>query len=171
MTPARPHRRILVIDDNLSIHDDFRRILTAAPRCSDLDAEADLLLGASGAPAPDRPAPHDFELEFAAQGQQARDLVCAAQQAGRPFALAFVDMRMPPGWDGVTTIGKLWEIDPQLHIVICTAHSDRTWDEIERTLEPSREQWAVLKKPFDRIEVVQLAAVMVAKWNAGRRAA
>ena len=68
---------------------------------------------------------------------------------------------MPPGWDGLTTIPKLWEIDPALHIVICTAHSDRPWNEIEATLT-ARDRWLVLKKPFDRVEVLQLAHVLTA---------
>ena len=166
MSPRpEPCRRILVIDDNLSIHDDFRRILTPPRRTDDLDAEADALLGGStvASPAP-TPAGAEFELGFASQGQQARELVIAARAARQPFALAFVDMRMPPGWDGLTTIGKLWEIDPELHVVICTAHSDRTWEEIAHALT-ARDRWAVLKKPFDKIDVLQLAHVMTAKWN------
>jgi CheY-like chemotaxis protein len=165
----KSNRRILVIDDNLSIHEDFRRILAPPRLTDDLDAEADALLGISAAPGPAAAPLCDFELGFASQGQEALALVRTANATGRPFALAFVDMRMPPGWDGLTTIGKLWEIDSELQVVICTAHSDRTWDEIACAL-PARDRWAVLKKPFDKIEVVQLAHVMVAKWNLARAA-
>jgi CheY-like chemotaxis protein len=158
--PAAP--RILVIDDNLSIHQDFQRILAPVRASDDLDAEAAALLGGvTTTPPPLAPACH-FELAFANQGQAGRDQVAAACRGGEPFALAFVDMRMPPGWDGLTTIGKLWEIDPLLHVVICTAHSDRGWDEIAAALI-ARDRWAVLKKPFDKIEVLQLAHVMTAK--------
>ena len=168
-------RRVLIVDDNLSIHDDFRRILAPAERADDLDAEADALFGAAPAASATSasiaaPPPRNdvaFDLAFAAQGQEAHRLVGAACAGGRPFALAFVDMRMPPGWDGLTTIRKLWEIDPELHIVICTAHSDRTWDEIAAVLT-ARDRWAVLKKPFDKVEVVQLAHVMTTKWLLGR---
>ena len=157
------NRRILIVDDNPSIHDDFRRILLPAAAGSDLDVEAAALFGA---PAPAAPAAASvaFEVESALQGQEASQKVAAACAAGRPFAFAFVDMRMPPGWDGLTTIGKLWQIDPGLHVVICTAHSDRTWEEIEVTLT-FRDRWLVLKKPFDKIEVLQLAHVLTAKWN------
>lgn len=165
---SKADRRVLVIDDNLSIHEDFQRILGPARRTDALDAEADALFGAvPNAPSAPAPAGGDFVLGFAAQGQEAREKVIAARGAGQPFALAFVDMRMPPGWDGLTTIRKLWEIDPELHVVICTAHSDRTWDEIECALT-ARDRWAVLKKPFDKIEVLQLAHVMTAKWALGR---
>lgn len=157
-----------MIDDNRSIHEDFLRILVPARQPDDLDAEADALFGPAGgrAPAPGSPLAA-FELAFAEQGQEACEKVIAACAASRPYALAFVDMRMPPGWDGLTTIGKLWEIDPELHVVICTAHSDRSWDEIESAL-PARDRWAVLKKPFEKIEVLQLAHVMTAKWGLRR---
>lgn len=159
MNPPAFNRRILLVDDNPSIHDDFRRILQPANAGSELDAEAALLMG--------EPLPATasaFILDSALQGQEALEKVRAAQRADEPYAFAFVDMRMPPGWDGLTTIGKLWEADPALHIVICTAHSDRPWDEIERALA-ARDRWLVLKKPFDRIEVLQLAHVLTAKWD------
>jgi two-component system, NtrC family, sensor kinase len=159
------NRRVLVIDDNLSIHDDFRRILAPARVTLDLDAEAAALFGDPVAPAPIAAPTLDFILSFASQGEEGRNLAAAARSAGQPFAFAFVDMRMPPGWDGLTTIRKIWEVDPALHVVICTAHADRSWEEIASTL-PERDRWAVLKKPFDKIEVVQFAHVMTAKWNA-----
>ena len=88
----------------------------------------------------------------------------AARAQALPFALAFVDMRMPPGIDGLTTIVKLWEIDPDLQVVICTAYSDHGWEEIQAAL-PARDRWLVLKKPFDKIEVLQLAQSLTEKWR------
>jgi signal transduction histidine kinase len=111
-----------------------------------------------------------FELDSAYQGQEALAMVRAARDAGRPYALAFVDMRMPPGWDGLTTIGRLWEADPEIQTVICTAFSDRSWEEIQAALT-TRERWLVLKKPFDQIEVLQLAHALTEKWNLSRLAA
>jgi signal transduction histidine kinase len=106
-------------------------------------------------------------IDSALQGEDAFELVTAACAAGRPYALAFVDMRMPPGWDGLTTISKLWEVDPQLQVVICTAYSDHGWSEIQAALA-SRERWLVLKKPFDKIEALQLADSLTEKWNLSR---
>lgn len=159
-----PNLRILLVDDNPAIHDDFRRILTPGDSSSALDDEAAALFDA---PARAPAALTGFELDSALQGQQARDMVRAATEAGRPYALAFVDMRMPPGWDGLVTIGKLWEVDPELNVVICTAHSDHSWEEIQAAL-PVRERWLVLKKPFDKIEVLQLAHALTEKWNVTR---
>ncbi|MEO6568722.1 MAG: hypothetical protein ABIO94_08150, partial [Opitutaceae bacterium] len=158
--------RILLVDDNPSIHDDFRRILSPENRCDDLDADAAALLGAPVSPPP---AGTCFDLDSAMQGQEARDMTIEACRIGRPYALAFVDMRMPPGWDGLVTIGKLWEVDPELNVVICTAHSDHSWEEIQGAL-PVRERWLVLKKPFDKIEVLQLAHALTEKWNLTRMA-
>lgn len=163
--------RVLVIDDNLSIHHDFQRILGPRSDDRDLDAEAEALFGGKATSRPPfGQSSVSFQLAFASQGQEGREKVVAARAAAQPFALAFVDMRMPPGWDGLTTIRKIWEIDPELHVVICTAHSDRSWDEIANALT-ARDRWAILKKPFDKIEVVQLACVMTKKWQLTREQA
>jgi len=160
-----PNRRILLVDDNLSIHDDFRRILVPSKTSESLDDAAAALFGAAAEPTV---AESDvFELDYAQQGQEACEKALVAVAARRPYALAFVDMRMPPGWDGLTTIGKLWEIDPELQVVICTAYSDRSWSEIQAALT-ARDRWLVLKKPFDKVEVLQLAQALTEKWHLTR---
>ena len=160
-----PNRRILLVDDNLSIHDDFRRILVPTKTSDVLDDAAAALFGAAAEP----PVVQSdvFELDYAQQGQEACEKAAVAVAAGRPYALAFVDMRMPPGWDGLTTIGRLWEIDPELQVVICTAYSDRSWSEIQAALT-ARDRWLVLKKPFDKVEVLQLAQALTEKWHLTR---
>ena len=162
------NRRILLVDDNPTIHDDFRRTSTAdqAPHRSRRRRPTVFFGPAEAAVKAPESA---FEIDSALQGQEALALVTAARAAGRPYALAFVDMRMPPGWDGLTTIVKLWEVDPDLQVVICTAYSDRSWDEIRAQL-PASERWLVLKKPFDKIEAVQLANALTEKWHLGRMA-
>lgn len=164
-SPPR-NRRILVVDDNPAIHEDFRKLL--APEAVDssaLGAEAAALFGGA-APEPKFALP-PFELFSAHQGEEAVEMVEGALEAHLPYALAFVDMRMPPGWDGLKTIRNLWMSDPNLQIVICTAYSDHTWDQIKTSLEYN-ERWLVLKKPFDKIEVIQLANALTEKWNLAR---
>jgi signal transduction histidine kinase len=160
-----PNRRILLVDDNLSIHDDFRRILVPRNSTVGLDDAAAALFGLAAEPT--TAASEVFELDTAQQGQEACEKAAIAVAAGRRYALAFVDMRMPPGWDGLTTIGKLWEIDPELQVVICTAYSDRSWSEIQAALT-ARDRWLVLKKPFDKVEVLQLAQALTDKWHLTR---
>src|ERR1700726_3322418 len=79
-------------------------------------------------------------------------------------ALAFVDVRMPPGWDGIETTCKIWEKYPDLQVVICTAYSDYSWEEMLKTLGSS-DRMVILKKPFDNIEVLQLAISITEKWR------
>ncbi|MBI3465240.1 MAG: response regulator [Planctomycetes bacterium] len=165
----RENRRILIVDDNSDIHADFRRILCPAP-CVDLAAVEAELFGQPASAAPPAALPVRFELASAYQGQEAEEQLRREMDQGRPFALALVDMRMPPGWDGLTTIRKLWAVDPRLEVVICTAYSDYSWEEIIATLGHG-DQLLILKKPFDPIEVRQLALTLTTKWRLSRAAA
>jgi PAS domain S-box-containing protein len=157
--PADTNRRVLVIDDNAAIHDDFRKILSPRSAAA-LDATEAALFGSS-APAIEQA---QFEVDSAYQGQEGAELVKKALEAGRPYALAFVDVRMPPGWDGVETTQKLWELDPNLQVVLCTAYSDYSWDEMLEKLGHS-DGLLILKKPFDAVEALQLAQALTEKWR------
>jgi CheY-like chemotaxis protein len=167
MNSCQPYlnRRVLTVDDNPTIHEDFRKILAKAAAADD---KYDDLESAIFEPAAQTEGHEGFELESAYQGEEALAKVQEAMQQGRPYAVAFVDMRMPPGWDGVETIARLWETDPSLQIVICTAYSDYSWEEIIRQLG-NRNNLAVLKKPFDNIEVIQLCETLAQKWSLTRR--
>jgi len=113
--------------------------------------------------------PPVYEIGSAYQGLEGVDMVAAALARGEPYAMAFVDMRMPPGLDGVQTVAKLWAIDPEVQIVICTAYSDYSWEEILRRLG-ANDRLLVLKKPFDNAEVCQLACALTEKWHLARHA-
>jgi len=159
------NRRILLADDMPSIHEDFRKILLPATALVDLaDVEAALF----GSPI--KTPTVDFILDSAHQGQEALTKVREALESDQPYALAFIDMRMPPGWDGVETIEKLWQHDPRLQIVICTAYADQSWVEVFGRLD-ARDRLLVLKKPFDPIEVCQLASALTVKWQMTEEAA
>lgn len=163
---ANSNRRVIVIDDNPSIHDDFRKILVPDDGGSALDEmEASFF----GEVTDSRPR-LDIELDTADQGREGFEKVKAAVASGNPYAVAFVDMRMPPGWDGLTTIEHLWEADPNLQVVICSAYSDKSWADICRRLG-STDRLLILKKPFDNAEVCQLALALTEKWNLKRQAA
>jgi two-component system, sensor histidine kinase and response regulator len=160
------NRRILVIDDTRAIHDDFRKVLCGDSANDTLDDLSQALFGDE----PSSTTPRlQFELESAYQGQEGLAKLIAARDEGRPFALAFVDMRMPPGWDGLETIKHLWQEDPDLQVVICTAYTDYSWAEVVQQLGNS-DQWLVLKKPFDNAEACQVAAALVEKRNLTKQA-
>ncbi|HUZ08414.1 MAG TPA: response regulator, partial [Candidatus Paceibacterota bacterium] len=120
------NRRILVIDDNHAIHDDFRKILSPAAAETALDAKEAELFG-SPIPPGRTVEPVRYEIDSAYQGQDGVLLVKQAREAGRPYAMAFVDVRMPPGMDGVETARTIWDLDPDLQVVLCTAYSDYSW--------------------------------------------
>ncbi len=154
------NHRILVVDDNEAIHEDFRKILGGASAEAEFDAEEAEVFGHKVS------APHqvEFEMSFASQGAQALELVKTSWAAAKRYSIVFMDMRMPPGWDGLETALKLWEVDSDLQVVICTAYSDKSWEEMmEKLGHPERV--LILKKPFDPIEVLQLAHALTEKWS------
>jgi len=154
------NHRILIVDDNEAIHDDFRKILGADAAELDFDAEEAAIFGTQ----PSHLTRAVFEMSFASQGMEALEIVQEAMQAGQRFSLVFTDVRMPPGWDGLETALRLWEVDPDLQIVICTAYSDTSWEQMmERIGHPERV--LILKKPFDTVEVLQLAHALTEKWS------
>ena len=160
-----PNHRILVVDDNRAIHDDFRKILCANKGEIDMAAAESAMFGENPVPI----ASASFEITSAFQGIEAFEMVKNANAAGQPFAVAFIDVRMPPGWDGIETTARIWTICPDLQVVISTAFSDYSWSEMIEKLGHS-DRLLILKKPFENVEVLQLASALTEKWNLGQRA-
>ena len=157
----KSNHRILIIDDNPAIHDDIRKILTSAEaRNASLELAKAAVLGETYS----APEGASFVIDSATQGDAGLEMVRRSLESRRPYALAFVDMRMPPGWDGMTTLAHLWKLDPDLQVVICTAYSDYPWEEIVGKIGKSANM-VILKKPFDNIEVLQLAHALTEKWR------
>jgi two-component system, NtrC family, sensor kinase len=154
------NNRILVIDDNPSIHEDIRKILRCHERAVDLDEAAAAVFGDEEP----RRLEVCYQVDAALQGQEGLRMMEAATAAGQPYAMAFVDVRMPPGWDGVETISRIWKQFPELQVVICTAYSDHCWEDMIRAMGRS-DNLLILKKPFDSIEVMQLANALTQKWT------
>ena len=159
-TVATSNRRILVVDDNRDIHDDFRKLLGRTEATADFDALVAEIFELPPKQV-DTPA---FELSFASQGAEGLEMIASGAATGAPYALVFMDMRMPPGWDGLETLERIWSVDPFVQAVICTAYSDYSWEQIHERLGPT-DRLLVLKKPFDSLEVRQLALAMTEKWN------
>ncbi len=160
VNPNQNHR-LLVIDDNQAIHADFRKILCQSKSASNHLAEAESALFGNEETESSLP---EFQIDSAFQGQEGLELIEKSLQEGRPYAMAFVDVRMPPGWDGVETTAKIWEKYPELQVVICTAYSDYSWEDMLKKLGYS-DRLVILKKPFDNIEVLQLAISLTEKWR------
>ncbi len=152
------------MDDNRAIHDDIRKSLAVAPASAQETEEMEALIFGDGArEAPRRPSIH-FEISSAYQGEDGIAQVQRAVREGAPFALAFMDVRIPPGLDGVEALARIWQEDPALQAVICSAYSDYSWSALIERL-PFIDSFLVLKKPFDSIEIRQMAYALTEKWN------
>jgi PAS domain S-box-containing protein len=172
MNPLDPstepvNHRILIIDDNPAIHEDFKRVLAGddSPEMESIEADEFDLFGG------ERPSTRQtvFKVDSAFQGQEGLEKIRAAEAAGQPFAMAFVDVRMPPGWDGVETILNVWKEFPDMQMVICTAYSDYSWDQMTEAVGAT-DSMLILKKPFDCIEALQIAHALTRKWQLTRAA-
>jgi two-component system, NtrC family, sensor kinase len=163
--PGSPRRRILIIDDNPAIHQDFQKILAASGSSTSLDALETALFGSPQARAG---GAYSFEVDAASQGEEGVQRVKEAAAEGRPYALAFVDIRMPPGIDGVETTALLWKADEDLQVVLCSAYADYSWEEVAQRLGIN-ERLLILRKPFDNIEVRQMAQALAQKWDLARQ--
>ncbi len=169
--PKNNNFRIIIIDDNPHIHSDFIKILSLNKNETNLDTFEGKLFAdkAVKTDTEDKPIASQaiqvpiFEIETALQGQEGVQKIKASLDEGRPFALAFVDIRMPPGWDGVETVKNIWKIDKDIQVVICTAYSDYTWEETVKELGMG-DNLLILKKPFDNTAVRQLACALTKKW-------
>jgi CheY-like chemotaxis protein len=154
MNPSK--KRILIIDDSEAIHQDFLRIfcLEENVSSSELDQMADLLFDTAPS---SRHAEQEFEVDSAFQGHEGLAKVEAALASGSPYALIFLDYRMPPGWSGVETLRHLRKVAPTLPVVLCSAYSDYSWEEIVQEfgegLRPIE-----LRKPFNSHELRKLVA-------------
>jgi diguanylate cyclase (GGDEF)-like protein len=157
------NRRILVIDDNAAIHLDFRKVLSTQAEHS-AQAALDVLEGDLFGEAVTVAVRPNFDVDSAHQGQEGVEMANRARAEGRPYAMAFVDMRMPPGWDGLQTIERLWATDPDVQVVICSAHTDYDWTEVVARLGHS-DRLLVLRKPAEPIEVLQCATALSRKWE------
>jgi signal transduction histidine kinase len=163
-------RKVIVIDDNPDIFKTFCNILIREKDSPEVDKlEADLFghtqhaVGSSSM--------YKCELCYAPQGKDGVTKIKRASEDGRPFSLAFVDMRMPPpGWNGLETIKHIREIDPDIQAVICTAYSDYSWEELVWQLGLT-DNLLILKKPFDPAEVSQITITMTSKWILAKQAA
>jgi diguanylate cyclase len=158
----RVTHRLLMIDDNPAIHEDYRKILTVRDDTQMSVAEA-ALFGESQSTV----SCPIFDVDSAMQGREGVELARRALAEGRPYSVAFVDMRMPPGWDGLETIENLWKVDPEIQVVVCSAYSDYDWMDLLARLGRS-DKLIVIKKPFEPVEIMQAASALSRKWqNAG----
>lgn len=170
--PANPtKRRIIVIDDTESIHSDFDKVLcpnAASANELALDELDRIIFDDSEEEDNSSSLEFEFEIDHAYQGKEGFEKIEASLECGNPYTVAFVDMRMPPGWDGLKTVEAITKRDPHIQIVICSAYSDYSWRQIIEKVGQT-DRLLILKKPFDHAEVFQLAVALSEKWLTERR--
>ena len=151
--------RVLIVDDQEEIHNDFKEMLVSGSTKRATDELAAAFVAQS-----DKPVLPQFELSHAASGEEACAMVKAAQESNRPFALAYIDVRMPPGTDGIETVRQIRQFEQGLEIVIMTAYSDKTLPEIIDDMELLH-KLLYIRKPFSREEIQQITLSLTVKWN------
>ena len=164
--PAKPlNTRLLVVDDQQQIHDDFREMLL--PRRT--TAASDDLVAAFMDPPSQRSglAFPPFDLRHARTGEEGCAAVEQAHERNEPIAVAFVDVRMPPGIDGIEAVRRMRAVDRDLEVVIMTAYSDKPLSAIIGDGD-LRHKILYVRKPFAREEVQQISLSLVKKWNLER---
>lgn len=161
--------RILIVDDNQDIHEDIRNILNPA-RINHQDLELQLLKDELFGEDDHyhfknkKPFSIRYRIDDAYQGEEAIRMVQKADLEKMPYSLVFMDIRMPPGMDGVQTIEKIWRINSYIEVVICTAYSDYSWDQILFKFGQT-DHLLFIKKPFDNVSVKQITLALTTKWN------
>lgn len=158
------NRRLLIVDDEPEIRAGYR---------SALNPSAPPVLSSSrvpSAPAESASSSRRFEIVEASSGEQALEILLTELAAGRRFAGAFVDVRMPGRLDGLQFIREAWKSDTGLLVVVATAYQDRSVDEIDRLFSVQfQDQWDYLNKPFTQGEIVQKGRQLVSAWNRRER--
>ncbi|WP_224366563.1 response regulator [Hyalangium versicolor] len=152
-------RRILVIDDSEDIHKDFKRILCPGPSqdWEELARLEEALFGVT--PPSSSTSSQIFEVDTVFQGRDGVAKVREAMAEGRPYALVFLDYRMPPGWNGFETLRHLRKVSPTVPVVLCSAFSDYSLEDMRREFGEGH-RLTELRKPFNKNEVYELALAL-----------
>ncbi len=159
--------RILIVDDEPTVHESYRRSFRRSDAGDALAAMAADLYDDIVSPA-DRPP--DFVLTHHVQGLDAVEAVRAGVADGNRFAVAFIDVRMPPGIDGRETAARIRAVDPEIQIVIVTGYSDFSPLDISRVAGPA-DKIFYIAKPFEVEEIVQTATALAHRWQLDRELA
>ena len=151
--------RVLVVDDQREIHQDFEEMLTPGVTGASTDDLADAF-----ASEVDESFLPKFQLLHARSGAEAYDIIKVAIEADNPIAVAYIDIRMPPGMDGIETTRRIRAIDENIEIVLMTAYTDKSLGEIVREMDLLH-KLLYIRKPFAREEIQQITLALAEKWN------
>jgi len=155
--------RVLVVDDEEALIDDYRHILLSSSSRQRSEEFADLERDLFGAVAEDEEFPA-VDLVTARQGQEAVNAVAGSLEQGNPISIAFIDLRLPPGINGLATAAKIRELNPTIQIVIVSAYSDLKISDLGKSVPPA-DRIFFIQKPFHAVEIQQFVIALSAKWK------
>jgi len=155
-----------LVDDNPAIHEDFKSILS---RDFLFDAkvesmERELFPKSVQNATIIEPRQIPLLLDNAYRGEEAVESVRKANKEGYPYSVIFMDVRMPDGMNGIEAIKQIWETDPHVEMVICTAFSDYSWNELINQFSANH-NLLFMKKPFESITIQQTIHSLTKKWE------
>ncbi|HIJ22993.1 MAG: response regulator [Gammaproteobacteria bacterium] len=150
--------RILAVDDDPDVHNTYHAILDSS--AAEFDDE--LMALTQGMDLEVQEEENHFQLESAYSGQEGLQHVLDAIHEGNPYSVVFLDMRMPPGWDGLVTAEKIREADPTIRIILITAYMDYELSDIQQRIG---NDFIFLHKPIDRDELLQLTTLFASQWE------
>ena len=174
MTEKKRTIRVLIADDEAEVRSAYREVLSEADMSGETAVFRNLRERLFTKPAADQVAralastSTTFAPVFCAGAEAAVAAVRDALAAEEPFAVAFLDMRMPPGPDGVWAAARIRELDPAIEIVLCTAYSDVDPAEMG-SIVPPEEKLSYLQKPFHPHEIRQMTISLASKWRSEHR--
>ncbi len=153
--------RVLVADDDCAIRDSYRDLLGGDTRAGALsDSMLQMRARLFGTDKPKSAT--NFEVVICSDAEEAVRTFGAAAADGKPFEVAFLDMRMPPGPDGAWAAKRLREIDPALDVVIVTAYSDINPEDLSAEIQNGHGVFYI-QKPFHAHEIRQMATALGTK--------
>jgi signal transduction histidine kinase/CheY-like chemotaxis protein len=163
------NRRILVVDDQQDLREQLARLLLRSGKKNEtislVQQMRSKLLGETAEISDDVASDDEsYVVDTAGQGEIAFEMVKKANEKDEPYALMFLDMRMPPGWDGLKTAKAIRDADRNIEIVIMTAYADHDQKQIAETVG-TPEKLLYIKKPFQAEEIYQLALALTTKWS------
>jgi len=139
--------RILAVDDETTVRDLYQGILKQSNQSAALPK---------------------FELTCCSQGDEAVEAVRRSFQENAPYAVAFLDLNMPPGPDGEWTAEEIHNLDPRINTVVVTGYRNKSYSTTDDQTRFS-DKLLYLQKPFYPREILQFATALSIKWQAERQ--
>jgi len=158
------HFRLLVVDDDSSTLDLFRQVLSRVKTDQMIHSETEESESKLFRENASSQSLKLFDVVTCQQGDEAVDAVKNSIQEDRPFSVAFIDIRLPPGPDGIWAAEHIRTLDSNVEIVIITGYPDAHLRNIVHRVSPAH-KLLYLQKPFHSQEIYQFAFALSMKWH------